>query len=256
MFALTSNECSSLICYFEGRHFDRSFFFFFFAFFRIIHHHFDLFLIFIFFSLRVFFMASVRHFIVQQKDMQFVHFNEMRMYETHNNNRKNRWLKESRRTAGEWGWKKYQGNGNAIGKQNGRSISLFYSCCNNILFSVLFVEIEIFCTFPRNSQLRAYCVSLTIVKWFDIVNSLMRLLSSCKRTNCHWKGVNFSINELIFNGKNEPSSEERHACFNGMGLRLCRLNLNELRCFFGLIKTSKEYDNRRINKCIYRHSHK
>lgn len=99
---------------------------------------------FIFFSLRVFFMASVRHFIVQQKDMQFVHFNEMRMYETHNNNRKNRWLEESRRTGEceEWGWKKYRGNGNAIGKQNGRSISLFYSCCNNILFSVLLWKLK------------------------------------------------------------------------------------------------------------------
>lgn len=40
-------------------------------------------------------MASVRHLDTKQKDMQFVHFNEMRTSTTHNNNRKNRRLEVS-----------------------------------------------------------------------------------------------------------------------------------------------------------------
>lgn len=58
----------------------------------------------------------------------------------------------------------------SMGKQNGRSISLVYDCCNNILFCRFVIEIEIFFVrslihslhFKESSQLRAYCVCVSV----------------------------------------------------------------------------------------------
>lgn len=68
---------------------------FFLLLFCIIYHQFDLFLILFSLTLRIIFMASARHLDTKQKDMQFVHFNEMRTSRTHSNNRKNRRLEVS-----------------------------------------------------------------------------------------------------------------------------------------------------------------
>ena len=142
--------------------------------------------------------------VTKQKDMQFVCFNEMKTNGTpNNNNRKNRHIVHlsvvelCERIS--------------MGKQNGRSISLVYECCNNILFCRFVIEIENF-VFSLSLGFLSLANAFRRIK---SIKSILRLSVSVRsepfvpfvwplifighqRVLCfQLKGVNFSLNELI-----------------------------------------------------------